>query len=309
MMLFGSCFSENIGKLMTENLFNVDVNPFGILYNPLSISIAIKRLLRNEMIVADELAFRDGMYHSFLHHGAFSDAESQQCVEKISRRFHPAATSIREVSVFLVTFGTAYAYRLRSTGDIVGNCHKFPGDNFVHARLSIEQIVNEWSEVIETLKEVNPRVKFVFTVSPVRHWKDGAHENTISKSVLHLSIEKLSETFNENVRYFPAYEIVMDELRDYRFYAEDMIHVSDMAVQYIWQRFRNTFFSGETEKILAEWQPILQAFQHRPINTSTQTYRDFMQQTSKKLQQFKQKYPFIIAANEMVLPEIASNTD
>jgi len=298
MMLFGSCFSENIGRMLSENKFDVDVNPFGILYNPLSISSAMQRLLQNRTFFEADLVFRDGLYHSFLHHGAFSHPDKDCCLEGIRSRFSASASRIRQTDVFLITFGTAYAYRLRKTGDIVGNCHKYPTEMFDRFRLTVDDIVGEWSNLISYLCKINPSVRILFTVSPIRHWKDGAHENQVSKSILHLAIDKLMERFGDNLYYFPAYEIVMDELRDYRFYADDMFHPSEIAILYLWERFRETFFSPATEKIISEWQPILRALNHKSLNPETEEYRHFLMQTLAKLVQFKEKYPFISCQKE-----------
>lgn len=298
MMLFGSCFSENIGGLLAENKFDVDINPFGILYNPLSVSSAIRRLLQNESFSESDLVFRDGLYHSFMHHGSFSHPDKQFCLKRIQERFSTAATRIRQTSVFLITFGTAYVYRLGETGEIAGNCHKFPSEIFERFRLSVNDIVTEWSEIIARLYTINPTVKIIFTVSPIRHWSDGAHENQVSKSILHVAIDKLVETFGKNIFYFPAYEIVMDELRDYRFYAEDMIHPSPLAVHYLWDRFRETFFSTATETLIADWQVIRRALNHKPLNRGTDEYRNFLMQTLTKLEDFKSKYPFISCEEE-----------
>jgi hypothetical protein len=301
MMLFGSCFSENIGRKLSENKFDVDINPFGILYNPLSISSAMQRLLQNRTFSEADLVFRDGLYHSFSHHGAFSHSHKDYCLKSIRSRFSAAASRIRQTDVFLITFGTAYVYRLQQTGEMVGNCHKFPSEVFDRFRLSVDDIVAEWSELIADLCKLNPSMKIVFTVSPIRHWRDGAHENQVSKSILHLAIDQLMAEFEDNLHYFPAYEIVMDELRDYRFYSEDMFHPSETAIDYLWKRFRESFFSPVTEKIISDWQPIYRSLNHKSLNFETHEYRNFLMQTLAKLEQFKEKYPFISCKKETEL--------
>jgi hypothetical protein len=298
-MIFGSCFSENIGNLMLDNKFDVELNPFGILYNPLSISTAIRRLLSKKTFSESELTRYDEMYHSFLHHGSFSAADRDECLRRINERYELAAKRIDQTDLFLITFGTAYVYRLKESGNIVGNCHKFPADFFTISRISIENVFDEWSKLIEEILKINQKSKFVFTVSPIRHWKDGAHENQLSKSILLLSIDRLMQKFPDSVRYFPAYELIMDDLRDYRFYASDMIHPSETAIEYIWERFRETFFSDETEKILSEWRPLLLALKHRPVNKDLNAYGSFLKKTLSKLLQFQEKYPFISLSNEI----------
>lgn len=299
LMLFGSCFSENIGKKLLENKFSVDVNPFGILYNPASVSAAIRRLLRKKTFTENDLVFHNDAYQSFLHHGSFSHPDKQRCLAQISDRFQKASESIHNADVLLITFGTAYVFQLKSDESIVGNCHKFPADKFTRRRLSIEEITDDWTALINELLTVNLALRFVFTVSPIRHFKDGAHENQLSKSILHLAIANLERQFATNVQYFPAYEIMMDELRDYRFYAPDMMHPSEMAVDYLWERFSETYFSKETQSVMRDWAAIYQALHHRPLNGFTDNYRTFLLQTKEKLNRFSQKYSFIACREEI----------
>lgn len=299
LMIFGSCFSENIGNLLLANKFDVDLNPFGILYNPLSISIAFDRLLSGEAFNEWDLTIREGIYHSFLHHGAFSSADPQVCLRRINDRFETASARVAQTDVFFVTFGTAYVFRSKTTGNVVGNCHKFPSDFFSRSVLSVTEIVAEWSKLIGEILQLQPDSKFVFTVSPIRHWKDGAHQNQVSKSILHLSIDELMKIHSDSVRYFPAYELMMDDLRDYRFYASDMMHPSETAIEYIWERFRETYFSDETEKILSEWHPLLLALKHRPVDADSVVYQSFLKNTLSKILQFQNKYPFISLSEEI----------
>jgi GSCFA family. len=300
-MLFGSCFSENIGQKLLRYKFQVEVNPFGILYNPLSVSTSIIRLLSAKSFSEAELVFNNGMYHSFMHHGVFSAVDKHACLQNISERFERAAAFIRKTDLYLLTFGTAYAYKLKESGRIVGNCHKFPADKFHRFRLSVEEIVEEWGGVIGVLATINPQAKLLFTVSPIRHWKDGAHENQISKSILHLAVDALQNRFPDIVYYFPAYEVMIDELRDYRFYDEDMMHPSSSAVEYIWSRFSETFFTDETHHVNEEWVPIRKALDHRPLHPETDAYRTFLEQTAQKMDAFAHKHPDISCEEERLL--------
>lgn len=293
MMLFGSCFSENIGRKLLQSGFRVDTNPFGILYNPFSIATAMQRLLSATPFLEADLVWNNGIYHSLMHHGRFSDPDKAACLRNISTRFENAVQQIKQTDIFLITFGSAYAYRWKEDGEIVGNCHKFPSRLFHRIRLSVEEITEEWGKLISILKQIRPDVKFLFTVSPIRHWKEGAHENQVSKSILHLSIDHLEQLFPENVRYFPAYEVMIDELRDYRFYENDMTHPSTFAVDYIWQLFNQTFFSDETTKIINEWEQIRKAMEHRPLYPGMKAHDAFVKDTRKKLEAFRQKYPEI----------------
>ncbi|WP_298650789.1 GSCFA domain-containing protein [uncultured Proteiniphilum sp.] len=293
LMLFGSCFAENIGGKLLQYKFQVDMNPFGILYNPLSVAAALRRLLSAVPFSEADLVFHNGLYHSFMHHGHFSAPDKDTCLHNISERFERAAGSIRETDLFLITFGSAYAYKWRENGEITGNCHKFPARLFHRVRLSVDEITEEWGKLITTLTTIHPNIKLLFTVSPVRHWKEGAHDNQVSKSILHLAIDNLQHLFEENVRYFPAYEVMIDELRDYRFYGEDMIHPSPVAVDYIWQLFGNTFFSAGTRKINEEWEQIRKAIDHHPLHPGTEAHGAFIEDTLRKLARFTQKYPEI----------------
>lgn len=299
MMLFGSCFSENIGNKLAENKFRVNSNPFGILYNPLSVSATVRRLLCGAVFSETDIVFHNGLYQSFAHHGSFSHPEKAQCLQKIADSFTVASTFIRQTDVFLVTFGTAYVYRLKSSGSVVANCHKFPPDVFMRSRLSVQEITDDWSALIEELLSENSEIKIVFTVSPIRHLKDGAHENQLSKAALHLAIQTLAEKYPQAVRYFPAYEIVLDELRDYRFFAADMMHPSPTAADYVWERFSETYFSAETQHILHEWQPIHRALQHRALHGFTENYLRFLRQTAEKLDRFARLYPQVPCGGEI----------
>lgn len=299
MMLFGSCFSENIGRKLQQSKFQVDLNPFGILYNPFSISLAIRRLLSADSFSEADLISDNGIHHSLMHHGQFSDPDKDICLQNISERFEKAVAGISETTLFLITFGSAYAYQWKESGEVVGNCHKFPAHLFQRFRLSVHEITEEWGSLIKTLSFIRPDIKLLFTVSPVRHWKEGAHENQLSKSILHLAIENLQQLFPENVRYFPAYEVMIDELRDYRFYAEDMTHPSSIAIDYIWQLFGNTFFSEGTKMINEEWEQIRKAIEHRPLYPRTDVHRLFLKDTLRKLVNFTQKYPEISCGQEV----------
>lgn len=307
MMLLGSCFSENISTRLQEYKFLVKTNPFGIVYNPFSVAAVVKRLLSNKGFDETDLVFHDNVYQSFLHHGLFSHPDKNRCLENISRSFDEAAGFILKTDVFLITFGTAYVYKLKSTGEVVANCHKFPSSAFVRERLTIEEIVKEWSSVINAISAHHPAAKFIFTVSPIRHWKDGAHENQISKSILHLAIDRLQKMYAPTLSYFPAYEILLDELRDYRFFAEDMMHPSSVAIEYIWERFGETFFTGETIRTNSEWDQINRSLDHRPLNNQTENYRHFLKQTLQKLILFRQNHPQIDCSRE--IEELTEKTD
>lgn len=298
-LLLGSCFVENIGAKLADNRFNIDINPFGTLYNPASIAAALRMLLHPERFTADDLFRYEGVYHSFMHHSRFSSTSQTACLEQINDRLFAAAEKLRETKCLVVTLGTAYVYRLNSSGQVVANCHKLPEKMFDRSMLSVEAIVSEWKDLLFALWEQCPETKVLFTVSPIRHWKDGAHGNQLSKATLLLAIDKLQAIYPERIAYFPAYEIMMDELRDYRFYANDMLHPSELAVDYIWQRFTEYFLSDETKGFLKEWAEIQKAINHRPFQPESDAYKRFISQTLLKIERISKKFPSFDSTKEM----------
>lgn len=298
-LLLGSCFVENIGAKLAEGKFDIDMNPFGTLYNPASIAAAIRMLLHPERFTADDLFHHEGVYHSFTHHSRFSSPSATECLNNINDRLFASAEKIRSTRSMVVTLGTAYVYRLKTTGEVVANCHKLPEKMFSRSMLSVEEIVSEWKGLLLSLWKQCPEMKLIFTVSPIRHLKDSAHGNQLSKATLLLSVDALRESFPERIAYFPAYEIMMDELRDYRFYADDMLHPSELAVDYIWQRFTESYLSDEAKTFLKEWSEIWRAINHRPLHPESKSYKDFLSQTLLKLERLSGKFPSFDCTEEM----------
>ena len=290
-LLFGSCFAENIGKKLSENKFQTDINPFGILYNPNSIENSIRTLLEKKFMTEFYLFFHHGVWNSFTHHGLFSDTSKEICLQKINERINYSSDMLKNAAHLIITFGTAWVYELKATSKVVANCHKLPEKIFNRRCLSIEEIVETYVNLIHCIRLFNPAINIIFTVSPVRHWKDGAHENQLSKSILLLAIDKLQQIFPE-LHYFPAYEIVMDELRDYRFYNEDMLHPNNLAINYIWEKFSETYFSAETIHIQREIAEISTAEAHKPFNPDTKEHQVFLKKLEEKKETLRNKYPF-----------------
>lgn len=297
-VMFGSCFIENMGRLLIDNKFNVNLNPFGILYNPQSISQAIRILLSGKRFTDKDVFEYKEAYHSLWHHGSFSDTDKDKCLDKINTALAKAAEDLKTADFLVITFGTAYVFRSREKDMVVGNCHKLPATHFDRYRLDINTITEDWSKLIKELREVNPSLYILFTVSPIRHLKDGAHDNQLSKSTLLLAIDKLLQA-NMNISYFPSYEIVLDELRDYRFYNEDMVHPNTITIKYIWERFSDTYFSGDTRHIMKEWEKIYLAINHRPSDIRSREYQHFLRQTLLKLGAFNEKYPYICCKGDI----------
>ena len=240
-VMMGSCFAENIGRKLEENKFSVDINPFGTLYNPASVAEGLRMLLRPERFTSGDLFRHEGVYHSFTHHSRFSAPSEEECLDHINSRLSQSSDFLRKATRLVITLGTAFVYRLKSDGRIVSNCHKLPEKMFDRQRLSTQEIVEDWKPLLLALWEQNPALKILFTVSPIRHWKDGAHENQLSKATLLLATDALQKDYPGRIAYFPAYEILMDELRDYRFYADDMLHPSPLAIDYIFATFYRKF--------------------------------------------------------------------
>ena len=291
-MTLGSCFAENIGKKLNDVFFLTDINPFGMLYNPFSISNSIELLIHNKPFAEKDLFQNKGLWQSFSHSSLFSATTAEKCLENINDRFQKAADFLAKTDFLLITFGTAWIYEEQKSGSVVSNCHKLPATAFFRRRLTVEEIVTEYSKLINELTNKLPHLKLIFSVSPIRHWKDGAHENNISKSILLLAIDELQKQF-EQVHYFPAYEIQMDELRDYRFYASDMQHPSDVAVDYIWEKFCQTYFDKPTSKIKKELEQLSADLNHRPLFPDSEEYQKFQANITKKKKELIACYPFL----------------
>ena len=273
-LLVGSCFADEIGEKMVRGGFEAMVNPFGTLYNPASIAASLLRSISEKEYTADSVELiqseSDGMWHSWMHHSSFSSLDVATLVERINGTTHCVADFLREADVLIVTMGTAIIYRLKETGMLVANCHKQLDSLFVRERLNSYDIVDQWDMLLQLLESVNPKLKVIFTVSPIRHKRDGYHVNQVSKGILLQGVDEIvnGKSSNSQCFYFPSYEIMMDELRDYRFYADDMIHPSEKAVEYIWQRFQDTYFDNKTKDAVAKATKEWARHQHRQIVNS-----------------------------------------
>lgn len=290
-MFMGSCFTENIGNRMAGLKYNVDVNPFGILYNPVSVANGLRILLQNKEFNNEDLVQANGLWHSFNHHGRFSATNPKQVLKEINNRIKTSADFLKKTDFLFLTFGTAWVYKYKKTGKFVSNCHKIPSSEFERVRLSVEDIVSEYRELLTEIRKLNPSLNIVFTVSPIRHWKDGAVENQRSKAVLLLAIDRLIRDFGKDFcSYFPAYEIMMDELRDYRFYAEDMIHISNVAVDFIWEKFETSIIDKESQSIAVQVQKIVKAYNHRPLHKKTKEYISFLKRMKEETTRLEKKH-------------------
>lgn len=300
MLLMGSCFADNMGEYLQKAKFAIECNPFGTLYNPESIANALCRLMSRQEYRQEELLKSHDLWYSYHHHGKFSSTSSEETLAHINKTFNQAASMLSQCQHLVVTFGTAYVYRLKESGEVVANCHKQPAQLFERLLLQIDEIVERWDNLLQKLSAYAPQCKVLFTVSPIRHMSDGAHNNQLSKSTLLLAVDRLCKKHPDLCSYFPAYEIVLDELRDYRFYADDMAHPSQQAVAYIYERLSDTYFTNETRTIAEQCLKINRSLHHRPLNgTDNDAYQQFAQKLMTQMKQLEQTYPDIDYSNEI----------
>ena len=293
LVFFGSCFADEIGSMFKANKFDTLLNPFGVLYNPLSITNAIERSLDEIPYSEKDLVKIGNLYHSFAHHSQFSDTDKEVMLKNMNIALEESSYKLKNADFLFVTFGTAWVYELKENGMVVANCHKLPANNFTRRRTSVNELTQRFATIIERLLKINPKIKIVLTVSPIRHLKDGAHENSLSKSTLILLCEELQNIFNQSIFYLPTYEILLDELRDYRFYADDMAHPSKRAVEYIWERIREEIISSEANTIIKDWGKIRQGINHRLMSADIEGYKIFLNNLLKTAISFAEKHPNI----------------
>ncbi|MBQ8674488.1 MAG: GSCFA domain-containing protein [Bacteroides sp.] len=298
LLLLGSCFTTHIGTRLQEGKFACDVNPYGVLYNPLSLSAALREINCGEPYTAERLYFHQDCWHSPMHHGDFSSPDPAVTLARINGRLQAAHLQLQEATLLMLTLGTAWVYEQRMDGQVVGNCHKRPEADFRRRRLSVEEIVADCTPLLEELSASNPRLKVLFTVSPIRHVRDGLHDNQLSKSTLLLAIDELVHRFPDMVSYFPAYELLMDELRDYRFYADDLVHPSTLAVELVWQRLTEACMTPATREVLAACQEIGKMVAHRPLQPEGEAYKRFLEQILLKIERLNEKCPTLDFQNE-----------
>ncbi len=289
MLLLGSCFTDNIGACLAAQLFDVGVNPFGPLYNPLSILRAVEILANRSTLTTDDLFEHEGRSHSYLFHSRYSGLlDKSATLELMNGKISTAADTLRDAGVIILTLGTTKVYKLSDTGEVVANCHKMPASTFFTHTLSVEETFDALERIIMTAGAVNPTAKFIFTVSPLRYLGDGAHNSQIAKATLLLAVDKLIARHPDKASYFPSYEIMMDDLRDYRFYAEDMRHPSDVAVKYIYDIFSASYFDAETMETATEASRLTRRLAHRSFSVSES---DDNAQKNELAETFLARYP------------------
>jgi lysophospholipase L1-like esterase len=291
-LLIGSCFSENIGEKLNYFKFQTKQNPLGILFHPRAIENLITNVINEKTYTEDDLVFQNERWHSFDAHSSLSSSDKNELLENLNLAITSTSNQLRSASHIIITLGTSWIYRHIESDAIVANCHKIPQKKFLKEILTIDEITESLEGIVALLKSINKDVDILFTVSPVRHLKDGFIENTRSKSHLISAVHSVVD-IRKNTHYFPSYEIMMDELRDYRFYTEDMIHPNTTAINYIWEKFIYTWFSEDSLNFMKEIDVIQKGILHRPFNENSKEHQQFLKNLESKKDTITKKFPNI----------------
>lgn len=293
LLFLGSCFADEIGSICRGLGFNAQVNPFGTLYNPFSVLTSLIRLQSGQPFCLNEvIEVGEGCYCTFNHNTDFWCPSEESLINKVNNHLAMEHSRFVNAKWVIISLGTSWVFRDKASGNVVSNCHKLPAYRFERLLLNTHSTTKLLSDLLNTF----PDKQFIFTVSPLRHLKDGLHENQLSKASLLLAVDEVCKTF-ENAHYFPAYEILLDELRDYRFYKEDMIHPTDQGVRYIWEKFVQFGINSSEYPAMAAAQELKQMLQHKPVFPESEAYRKFEALKSQKTEEMKQRFPKIILEN------------
>lgn len=295
MLLMGSCFSDNIGAKLKDAMVNVLVNPFGTIFNPLSIAGAIDKIIDNTTIAGSELFLAGGVWNCYHFHSRFSMANKDVALQRMNSSIAEAHEHLKRCNTLILTLGTAVVYRRRDTGEVVTNCHKVPQQEFTRRLAGVDEISEALTKVVKRLHEFNPSLRIIFTVSPIRHIADGLEMNSLSKAVLRVAVNNVTREFREFTGYFPAFEIMIDDLRDYRFYSADMVHPSEVAIEYIWQTFQATYFDDRSTQAIARCERVSKRLKHRPMSNNPDVVARFNADTKAVIANLKKEYPYINA--------------
>lgn len=288
-LLLGSCFVENIGNKLDYFKFRNLLNPFGILFHPAAINNFLKRVKQQHIYTEADIFFHNEAWHCYEAHSDLNAVEKEEILNKLNAAVKETADFLKSATHVIITPGTAWGYRLKESGEVVANCHKVPQANFSK---EITEVKNALFETSEILRKLNPSAEIIFTVSPVRHLKDGFVENQLSKAKLITAIQEIV-TSKEHCSYFPSYEIMMDELRDYRFYAEDMIHPNATAVDYIWEKFREAWIASEASETMKKVDTVQKGLLHRPFNETSEAHQKFRKDLQQKIEKLEKEVPQI----------------
>lgn len=281
----GSCFAENMGNRLSRFKFDVHTNPGGILFNPISIFESIILALSDEVLPTESYVKNESTYYNYKFHSSINGSTQLILDEKIQAIRNQVRKSVSHADCLIMTFGTAWVYELAGTDLLVANCHKVPQKKFTKRLLTVREIQQKFYELEGAILKVNPEIKILFTVSPIRHTREGLTNNGLSKAILRSACHELCQN-NENAIYFPAFEIMMDDLRDYRFYEKDMIHPNEQAQDYIWKLFCENHLSETARKFIIDWQVILNALNHLPFQPRSESHQTFLKNTLNKIKEF-----------------------
>ena len=284
----GSCFAEVIGHKLQFNKFQVMINPFGVIFNPVSIARLIENTLTGKAINQTLMVEREGIWYHYDYHSSISAQTPEQLTNRLSEQSALTSEFLRKTDWILITLGTAFVYQLKEQQQIVANCHKIPASSFSKELLSVAQVSESLEGIYQQLSAINPDIKLILTVSPVRHIKEGIPENQVSKSILRVACHDLTQKFKQ-IQYFPSYELMMDDLRDYRFYKKDMIHPTEVAEEYIWDKFTKTFIDEPARIFMEKWYSISQALSHKAFHPETDAHQKFLRQTLTKLKLLREE--------------------
>ena len=296
LVLLGSCFAENIGEKFQYFKFQTTVNPFGIIFNAVSLEKLIRRSVTKCYFTENDIFFHNDLWHCFEVHSELSHPDKETFLKSLNQLIDSTHQQLNDSTHIIITLGTSWVYRNIENNQIVANCHKVSQKEFIKELLTIEQTEESLKNCISLIQSINPNCNFIFTVSPVRHIKDGFTKNTLSKAHLIAAVHKIIKN-NRSVNYFPAYEIMMDELRDYRFYAEDMLHPNQTAIDYIWIQFFENYISETEFGLMNEICSIQKGLQHRPFNPNTESHQKFLNNLKTKMTTIEKKLPFISFEN------------
>ncbi len=291
-LMLGSCFSQHIGARLQKYKFNCISNPFGTVFNPVSIARLLEYVCAGQEIDKGSLQWSQGLWVHPDFHSSLCDVDADKATEKINQAIVSTRAVLPHLKYIFITFGTTFAYRQKTTGQIVANCHKIAPESFIKVKLDVGEAYATFATSLDKIKAINPDVHVVCTVSPVRHIKDGIIENSRSKATLISMVEMLAERRNDT-SYFPAYEWMMDDLRDYRFYDADLIHPGENAVDYIWEKFSAHYFAPETLSVMQDINQILLSCQHRPFNPASEEYKKFCSAALQHIQRVGEKHPYL----------------
>ena len=295
LFLLGSCFSEHMGSKLEYFKFQSLQNPFGILFHPKAIEKLISKAIQEDTYSEEDIFFLNERWHCFDAHSELSDVSKEKLLQKLNTGLVQTRQQIIKATHIIITLGTAWTYRNNHSNEVVANCHKVPQKAFKKELLPVDQIIKSLENIIQSIQSVNKKSHFVFTVSPVRHLKDGFVENQRSKSHIISAIQEIVHTsnFEPRISYFPSYEIMMDELRDYRFYESDMVHPNQIAIDYIWEKFTAVWIALSAHSIMTKVNAIQKGLQHRPFNKESEQHQLFLKSLEAKITYLQQEHPFM----------------